>query len=260
MVQKSALEPKKNINAPEVKAALVVIGNEILTGRTQDVNTPYLGEKLWAMGIALSEVRIVPDIEADIVCAIRELAPKYSYVFTTGGIGPTHDDITAKSIAKAMRRKMNRNPEAIRRLKAHYDPEEFTESRKKMADMPHGVELIDNPVSAAPGFVLDNIYVLAGVPEIMRAMFDSIVHDLKGGKPYQSKTLTCHLTEGVIAPHLALIQKQSPQVEIGSYPFFRGGVIGVSVVLRSTNEIMLQRVVKDVKDMVIRLDGNLSED
>ena len=233
-----------------IRAALIIIGDEILSGRTVDKNTAFLAERLTLMGIRLHQVRMIADEEGEITQAVNELRATYDYVFTTGGIGPTHDDITAASIAKAFGRKVERNTAAMRELKKHYATEEFTDTRKTMADMPRDVTLIDNPVSAAPGFIIENVYVMAGVPEIMQAMFDGIAHTLKGGKPLKSKTISCDIREGEMAPHLRAIQKNYDRVKIGSYPFFHDGHVGVSVVLRSSDEIQMQRAIKDVRDAI----------
>ncbi|MGF1476972.1 MAG: competence/damage-inducible protein A [Geminicoccaceae bacterium] len=219
----------------KLTAALVIIGNEILSGRTRDANLPYLAEKLNGAGIRLREVRIVPDIEAEIVDAVNACRAKHDHVFTTGGIGPTHDDITAAAIAKAFGRALERNAEAERRLLAYYDPAMVTEARMSMADMPEGVALIDNPVSVAPGFSIENVHVLAGVPKIMAAMVDGLVPKLEGGTPIVSRAVTLFAPEGQIAPILRSVQDQNPDLDIGSYPFFRQARFGTSVVVRGTD-------------------------
>lgn len=233
-----------------IQAGLVIIGNEVLSGRTQDKNIAWLAEKLDQQGIQLAQVRIVPDSEADIIEAVNALRGRYRYVFTTGGIGPTHDDITAASVAKAFGRLMERNTEALKRLRAYYKPEDFTDSRQRMADMPRDVLLIDNPVSAAPGFIIENVYVMAGVPMIMQAMFDSVSGDLKGGTPLKTKTIQTDLKEGQIAAALARVQERNPKVAIGSYPFFQNATVGVSIVLRSADEFAIQKAAQDVRAMI----------
>ena len=233
-----------------VLAGMVVIGNEVLSGRTQDRNVGWIAEKLNEHGVQLAQVRIVPDIEHDIVEAVNALRGRFRYVFTTGGIGPTHDDITSASIAKAFNRVMERNTEALKRLRAYYKPEDFNEARQRMADMPRDVKLIDNPVSAAPGFIIENVYVMAGVPAIMQAMFEGLVHDLKGGTPLKSRTITCDLREGQIAGAMTRVQEKHKNVSIGSYPFFQDGNVGVSIVLRSGNEFDLQRATQDIRTMI----------
>lgn len=237
-------------------AALIIIGNEILSGRTQDANTGWIGLALNECGVALAEVRIVRDIEAEIVAAVNDLRARYAYVFTTGGIGPTHDDITAQSIAAAFGVKLELNQAAYQMLLNYYgDEREITASRKKMAMVPAGAVLIDNPVSGAAGFRLDNVYVFAGVPRIMQAMFDSIRTDLHGGAPVLSSTIACDLAESTVADDLAAIQKNWPQVDIGSYPNYRGGILGLSVVIRTTDANALHSASHDVIAMITRLGG-----
>ncbi len=217
----------------EATAALVVIGNEILSGRTVDANLPYLARELNALGIPLLEARMVPDVEARIVEAVNACRARYTYLFTTGGIGPTHDDITAAAVARAFGRRLLRHPEAERRLRAYYPPEKINEARLKMAEMPEGAELIDNPISTAPGFRIDNVFVLAGIPRVMQAMFEGIRHRLAGGPPILSRSLTLMAPEGDVAAILTAIQGDFPDVEIGSYPFFTFGRPGTSIVFRS---------------------------
>ena len=233
-----------------ILAGLLIIGNEILSGRTQDANINWIAQKLDEHGIQLAQVRIVPDNEQDIIEAVNALRGRYRYVFTTGGIGPTHDDITAASIAKAFGRLMERNTESLKRLRAYYKTEDFIDARQRMADMPRDVKLIDNPVSAAPGFIIENVYVMAGVPNIMHAMFDSFIHDLKGSAPLKSKTITCDLREGQIAAGLTKIQEKHKNVVIGSYPFFQEDRVGVSIVLRSADEMSLQKAIQETRRMI----------
>ena len=213
-------------------AAVLVIGNEILSGRTRDANLGYIAEKLGAVGIPVGEARIVPDVEERIVEAVNALRARFDLVFTTGGIGPTHDDITARAIARALGVAFARNAEAERRLRAYYDPAMVNEARLSMADMPAGVELIDNPVSAAPGFRLENVHVLPGVPKILQAMIDELVPRLAGGRPIASRALTVFAAEGDLAALLADLQARHEGVEIGSYPFFRQGRFGTTVICR----------------------------
>lgn len=235
-----------------VTAALCIIGNEILSGRTQDKNLAYIGERLNAIGIRLAEVRVVRDDESAIVEAVRALSERYTYVFTSGGIGPTHDDITTACIAKAFGAAVERNPEAMRRLTAHYANTgiEFNEARRKMADIPAGATLIDNPVSAAPGFIIANVHVLPGVPRIMQAMFDGLAGRLTGGAPVLSHTVGCTIGEGTVAAGLGEIQARYPDVEIGSYPYFRAGHFGTSLVLRSTDAARLAAATGEVRALV----------
>lgn len=237
-------------------AALIIIGNEILSGRTQDTNTSWLAEKLVAMGIRLREVRVVPDVESDIIAAVNALRVRMDYVFTTGGIGPTHDDITSESIAKAFNTELELSREAHRLLINHYGGEaEVTPPRRKMAMIPKGAGLIANPVSAAPGFYIENVYVMAGVPRIMQAMFDHVKTMLTPGDPILSTTIACGLQESTVAEDLTALQHKYPAVDIGSYPHFRGGILGLSLVLRSTDALLLDSASQDVIAMIRRHGG-----
>jgi molybdenum cofactor synthesis domain-containing protein len=222
-------------------ACLIIIGNEILSGRTQDANLPYLGRELAAIGIRMREARVVSDDEAEIVAAVNAARARHDYVFTTGGIGPTHDDITALSIARAFGLPLERNAEAERRLLAYYPPEKVNPARMKMADMPPGAELIDNPVSAAPGFCIENVYVLPGVPKIMQAMFEGLRGRLRGGAPVRARTIVVRAAEGAMAQVLGEIQGDHPQIEIGSYPFMNFDRPGTSIVFRGTDLAVLDR-------------------
>lgn len=244
------------MTAPTVTACLLIIGNEILSGRTQDKNLAYIGEELNSIGIRMMEVRVVPDDEAVIVSTLNEVRPRFDYVFTTGGIGPTHDDITADCVAKAFGVPLIVNPEARAILEAHYEPGQLNEARLRMARTPEGATLIENPVSQAPGFQMENVFVMAGIPAIMQAMFQSLRHRLAGGAPLQSKTVTIGLGEGTIAASLGEIQTRFPAVEIGSYPFNRQGNFGVRVVLRSTDEAVLEEAAGAVDTMIAALGGD----
>lgn len=232
------------------KAALVVIGNEILSGRTQDKNINYIAGKLVERGIALVEVRVIPDIEDKIIATIKSLKPEVDYILTTGGIGPTHDDITAECIAKAFGVPFEMNPQAFEILEKHYGAGEFTPARQKMAMIPKGAALIANPVSAAPGFIVNDVYVMAGVPRIMQAMLDDILPKLQGGAVVRSLTVSCDLPESRIAIGLGEVQKKWPEVDIGSYPFFQDGKIGVSIVLRCAEDECLVKAGNDVRELI----------
>ena len=239
-----------------ITAAALIIGNEILSGRTHDSNTPWLAEQLVDIGIRLIEVRVVPDIEAEIISATNDLRRKANYVFTTGGIGPTHDDITAQSIARAFDVALELNSEAYQLLLNHYgDEKEITPPRKKMAMIPQGARLIYNPVSSAPGFNIENVYVLAGVPRIMQAMFDYIRTLLTPGKPILSNTIACSLYESAVAEDLTKLQEKYAHVDIGSYPHYRGGVLGLSLVVRSTDKDAIDAATQDIVEMIERLGG-----
>jgi molybdenum cofactor synthesis domain-containing protein len=218
-----------------VTACLIIIGNEILSGRTVDANLPHIAKVLGQVGIRLMEARVVADAEDAIVDAVNTCRARHRYVFTTGGIGPTHDDITARCIAKAFGRPFVRNAEAERLLLAFYPPERVNEARMSMADMPEGALLIDNPVSTAPGFQIENVFVMAGVPKIMQAMLDMVVPKLEGGVKMHARAVTVYAPEGTLATGLGLIQDSFAALEIGSYPFFRPSGPGATIVLRGTD-------------------------
>lgn len=230
-----------------VTAAIVVIGNEVLSGRTQDTNTHYLAGALAGLGIVVKEVRVIPDDETVIIDAVNILRRRVNMVFTTGGIGPTHDDITSASIAKAFGVRLLRHPEAEQRLLSYYPKEKINDARLKMADIPEGATLIDNPVSIAPGFKIENVHVLAGVPSIMRAMFDGLRTSLVGGAKILSREITNEeIGEGSIAAELSAIQLRFPEIEIGSYPFVKNLRVGVSIVLRGYDESALNDAANEV--------------
>src|SRR5215831_5136465 len=224
-------------------AGIVVIGDEILSGRTQDVNVATVAKFLVPFGIDLAEVRIVPDKEPEIVAAVNALRARYTYVFTTGGIGPTHDDITADAIGKAFALPVEHHPEAMAMLARRYAPGEFNERRQRMARTPKGATLIKNPISVAPGFQIGNVFVLAGVPKIMQAMLDDVAPRLERGVPVITRSLRIKLPEGAIAAELKAIQETFPELAIGSYPFFadlgaatqRPGSAGTTLVVRGRN-------------------------
>ncbi len=232
-------------------AALIVIGNEILSGRTQDKNINYIANKMVDHGIALVDVRIIPDVEEDIIATVRALKDKVTYLFTTGGIGPTHDDITSENVAKALDIPLEKNEQAYEMLETFYGKDAFTPPRQKMAYLPRGAELIPNPISTAPGFISENVYVLAGVPSIMQAMIEHVVCIIEGGDVVLSKTVSSSFPETVLAEELSRIQEcYKGQVEIGSYPYFKDGGSGVNIVLRSSDEAVLDRVVLEVEYLI----------
>jgi molybdenum cofactor synthesis domain-containing protein len=235
-------------------AAVLVIGNEILSGRTQDANTNFLAKRLTELGVRLMEARVVPDIEAEIVTAVNALRGRYDYVFTTGGIGPTHDDITVDCVAAAFSVPVIVHPEAKQLLEAYYG-ESVNAARMRMARAPEGAELIENPVSVAPGLKLENVFVLAGIPRIMQAQFESLRHGLVGGPPLLSRALTVALPESVVAPGLGALQERFAEVEMGSYPFQRGGRFGTSLVLRSSDLELLDRAAEELEALVRGLGG-----
>lgn len=241
--------------APSPSAAVLVIGNEILSGRTKDANLAHIAERLAGIGIPVREARVVPDVEAVIVEAVNALRTRYTYLFTTGGIGPTHDDITSASVAKAFGVPLERSADAVGRLERHYAAGMLNEARLRMADVPAGASLIDNPVSAAPGFRIDNVFVLAGVPTIMQAMLDGVLPTLARGEPIQAYTVSCELAEGTLAADLAALQERTPGIDIGSYPYFRAGQFGVSLVLRGTDVRLLEAATEELVALVLRLGG-----
>ncbi len=231
-------------SARTVTAAAVVIGDEILSGRTKDRNIGYIADYLAAIGIQLREVRIVADDEAQIVEAVNALRRTYSYVFTTGGIGPTHDDITADSIAKAFGVGIDIDERALELMKSRYDERNLTPARRRMARIPHGADLVENSVSATPGFMLENVIVMAGVPSIMQVMLDAVAPRLEKGARMLTRTVRVEQAEGDVAPGLAAVQELFPDVAMGSYPFFEQGRLGTNLVLRSTDPAGLERALK----------------
>lgn len=242
-----------------VTAAMLVIGNEILSGRTRDANAYFLAGRLTELGIRLREVRVVPDVEATIIAAVNALRSTYDYVFTSGGIGPTHDDITADCIAKAFGVGIDVQPEARRRLEAHYEAGMLNEARLRMARIPDGATLIDNPVSAAPGFRIGNVHVMAGVPAIFQAMVASLAPGLTGGDPLLSRTVIAQVPEGTVAADLGSLQQQYPDVDMGSYPAFRGGKASTAIVLRSTDRARLDAAAEAMYAIFRRFGGEPTE-
>jgi molybdenum cofactor synthesis domain-containing protein len=241
----------------DITACVIVIGNEILSGRTQDLNVAYIGKRCDEIGIRLMETRIIPDIEATIVATINECRGVFTYVFTTGGIGPTHDDITAASVALAFAKKVERRAEAVAVMDNYYESGKLTEARLKMADVPADSVLIDNPVSAAPGFQLDNVFVMAGVPIIMQAMFEGIVDRLAGGEAMLMESVATNLGESALAVELSQLQDSYTDVSIGSYPYFKKGKVGVNLVMRSTDQARLTQLKKDLQLMIKNLGGKI---
>ena len=234
----------------KVNAVIVVIGNEILSGRTQDVNIAYLSKWLNELGVKVEEVRVIPDVENSIVHTINEVRKNFTYVFTTGGIGPTHDDITSRSIAKAFNLSYGYHKEAYEILEKYYKPGEFNDGRKKMAKMPEKASLIYNPSSGAPGFIIDNVHCLPGVPEILKSMVAGLTNRIIGGKKILSKTISVNTVESEIAKALEDVQNKFLRVEIGSYPFFRLGKVGVSIVIRSTEWNQIEDCAKQIKNFI----------
>ena len=231
-------------------AAIIVIGNEILSGRTQDVNVLAISNWLNLLGVKLEEVRVIPDIEKTIVKTVNETRKNFNYVFTTGGIGPTHDDITSKSIAEAFKVKYCFHPEAYKILENYYEKGKFNIGRKKMAKTPKGASLIYNPSSAAPGFNIKNVYCLPGVPSILKSMLGGLNNKIIGGNKILSKTLSLRTVESEISTPLEKVQNKYKNLEIGSYPFFQQGKIGVSLVMRSDNPKLIDKCLKDIMNFV----------
>lgn len=242
-------------NSPAVTAALLVIGDEILSGRTKDKNIGYIAEYLTAMGIDLKEVRVVPDDEGEIIAAINALRAKFTYLLTTGGIGPTHDDITADCVAKALGVEISHDPRAVAMLRERYvNPDDLNEARLRMARIPHGSTLIANSISKAPGFMCGNVIVMAGVPAIMQVMLDEIAPSLAKGRVMASLSVDAGgLPEGAYAAALGAIQKGHEGVIIGSYPHFDGVKFANQIVLRSRDEALLQKVRGEVEAMIVSL-------
>ena len=223
-------------NKKEITAGIIIIGNEVLSGRTKDINTSTLAKWLNSLGIEVKEVRVIPDVESTIVETVNHLRKKFNYIFTTGGIGPTHDDITAESISKAFDLEYGFHKEAYSILEKYYNPGEFSDGRQKMAKMPISANLILNPTSGAPGFYVENVFCLPGVPSILQSMIGGLNNVLIGGDPILSLTISLRTVESEIAKSISEIQNKNNDVEIGSYPFFRAGKLGVSIVLRSSNK------------------------
>ena len=224
------------IKNTKVNAAILIIGNEILSGRTQDTNTSTLATWLNSIGVKVGEVRVIADIEKTIIDTVNLLRNNYDYVFTTGGIGPTHDDITAESISKAFGLKYEIHQEAFKILEAYYKKGEFNEGRQKMVWMPQNANLILNPTSGAPGFNVENVFCLPGVPSILKSMLGGLKNRIVGGEPILSKTISLRTVESEIAKSLTEVQENNQDVEIGSYPFFQAGKLGVSIVIRSEDQ------------------------
>ena len=237
-------------NKKEIFAGIIIIGNEILSGRTQDTNTSTLSIWLNSLGIKVQEVRVIPDTEETIIKTVNEFRKKYNYIFTTGGIGPTHDDITASSVSKAFNLTYGPHKEAMSILEKYYKPGEFNEGRKKMACMPTDANLILNPTSGAPGFNVENVFCLPGVPSILKSMIGGISHKLIGGNPILSQTINLRTVESEIAKSLSEVQTKNKDVDIGSYPFFRAGKLGVAIVLRSSDQNKIDKCNLEIQNFI----------
>jgi molybdenum cofactor synthesis domain-containing protein len=234
----------------KVNAAILIIGNEILSGRTQDTNTSTIATWLNSLGVKVGEVRVIPDIEKTIVNTLNLLRTTYNYVFTTGGIGPTHDDITAESVSKTFGLKYEIHKEAYKILEAYYKKGEFNEGRQKMVWMPEKASLILNPTSGAPGFSVENVFCLPGVPSILKSMLGGLKNKIIGGEPILSQTISLKTVESEIADSLTKVQNQNKDVEIGSYPFFQAGKLGVSIVIRSEDQSKIDNCNSQILEFV----------
>jgi len=234
----------------KVNAAILIIGNEILSGRTQDANTGTIALWLNSIGVKVQEVRVIPDIKKTIIDTVNLLKENNDYVFTTGGIGPTHDDITALSVAEAFGVKYEIHKEAFKILELYYKPGEFNEGRQKMVWMPQNAKLILNPTSGAPGFSVDNVFCLPGVPSILKSMLGGLKNEIVGGKPILSKTISLRTVESEIAKSLTNVQDNNKDVEIGSYPFFQAGKLGVSIVIRSEEQSKIDACVSQILNFI----------
>ncbi len=242
-----------------VTACVLIIGNEILSGRTQDANLAFLAQGLNDVGVCLREARVIADDANAIIAAVNETRAKFDYVFTTGGIGPTHDDITAGCIAQAFGVKLILHPEAKRILEAHYPPGAVNAARLRMAQMPEGASLLLNPISRAPGFQIGNVFVLAGVPQIMQATFNELKPRLRGGAKVLSRSVSCSLGEGAIAQDLAALQDRYADLDIGSYPYFRRADFGVTLVVRGTEVARIVAAIEELKTIIRKLGGDPQE-
>jgi molybdenum cofactor synthesis domain-containing protein len=243
---------------PIVTAAVLVIGDEILSGRTKDKNIGFIAEYLTAIGIDLKEVRVVPDEEDEIVTALNALRKRYTYVFTTGGIGPTHDDITADSVAKAFGVSIDVDPRAVALFRERAPNMELNEARLRMARIPKGADLVENKVSTAPGFKLDNVIVMAGVPSIMQAMLDAVSGTLKTGTKMLSETIKADAREGEIGTPLGDIARANPDVILGSYPYFDGQGPNTNIVARARDAQRLAAVKQAVEEMLVHVKAKRS--
>ena len=232
-------------------ACLLVIGNEVLSGRTQDLNIKFIATGLGALGIPLREVRVIPDVRETIITTVNECRARFDHVFTTGGIGPTHDDITSECVAAAFGVPWEPHPEAWARMDRHYAAGQFNVARQRMATMPRGATLIDNAISIAPGFTIGNVHVMAGVPRIMQAMFTALAPTLQGGTPVQSRAVhAAGLLEGSIAEGLGAIQDRYPELDLGSYPYYRLTGSGVALVAKGTDIAALEACIAEVAALI----------
>jgi molybdenum cofactor synthesis domain-containing protein len=250
---------RNDIEPAVVTACVLIIGNEILSGRTQDANLAFLARGLNEVGIRVRESRVIGDDATAIITTLNAVRHTFDYVFATGGIGPTHDDITAQSVADAFGVPLILHPEAKRLLETHYPPGHLNEARLRMAMVPEGAVLLPNPISRAPGFQIGNVFVLPGVPSIMQGIFEQLQYRLRGGEKVLSRSLSCHLAEGTLAGDLGALQSRYPDLEIGSYPYFRRGDFGVTLVLRGTDSAKLTAATDELKRLIRALGGEPQE-
>ncbi len=244
-----------------VRGCMIIIGNEILSGRTQDINLAYLARELNELGIRMAEARVIPDDEQVIVATVNECREKFDYVFTTGGIGPTHDDITADCIALAFGTELEIHPEAEAIIRRREAPPDVMQSRLRMARVPKGGTLIQNPTGGPPGFQIENVFVMAGVPMVMQAMVSTLGNgQLVGGAPVRSRSISAYLTEGRIATQLGKIQDRYAEIELGSYPFYRKDGYGVNLVMRGTDENELEAMKAELSEMITSFGAEPFED
>lgn len=236
-----------------VTACVLIIGNEILSGRTQDANLAHIAVTLNEAGVQVREARVIPDVEEVIVETLNEVRRKFDYVFTTGGIGPTHDDITADCVAKAFGVELEMHPEIEALIRQRPAPEDVMRSRLRMARIPKGATLVPNPLAGPPGFRIENVFVLAGIPAVMRGMMESVPDQVDGGRPVRSRTVTVYLGESQVADELRAIQSAHPNVDLGSYPFFKNDRYGTSLVMRGTDEAELDTMAEEVRAMARKL-------
>jgi molybdenum cofactor synthesis domain-containing protein len=259
MMDEAGTSEHDGVSDKIVTACVLIIGNEILSGRTPDENLAFLAKGLNDVGVRLREARVIPDVAETIVSTVNEARRKYDYVFTTGGIGPTHDDITSPCVADAFGVPLVIHPEARRLLESHYPPGALNEARLRMAQVPEGATLLPNPISRAPGFQMGNVFVLPGVPQIMRAIFGELQHRLKGGAKVLSRSVSCALGEGNLAKPLAELQARYATLDIGSYPYFRRSDFGTTLVLRGIDRDLLAEATEAIKAMIRELGGEPTE-
>ena len=235
-----------------VTGCLIIIGNEILSGRTQDTNLAYLAKELNELGVRMVEARVIPDVVETIVATVNECRNTFDYVFTTGGIGPTHDDITADCIALAFGTELYMHPDIVEIIRRREAPPEVMESRLRMARIPKGAELIENPTGGPPGFRIENVFVMAGLPMVMQAMASTFSRDqIQGGAPVRSRSVGAYLSEGQVAVPLGEIQDKHPDIDLGSYPFYRQDGYGTNLVMRGTDEAELDEMLSEVRAMIV---------